>query len=111
MYERAEGLNPDPEVVSYLVPLLAPAAAPDKPRRWFGCPSFGRKCSHLYLKAPRSLLACRRCLGLKYATQYASRSAREFARRLRHASRIPPRPVGIWQPLTDWPSVRRHLDP
>lgn len=69
-----------PGRVRYPVRLLAPAAAPHKPRRWWACPGCGRKCSKLYLAAPRPALACRGCHGFTYDSQYASRSARAFKR-------------------------------
>ncbi len=77
------GVAAPPGVVTYPVRLLAPAAAPHKPRRWFACPGCGRKCTDLYLKAPRPTLACRLCHGMTYRSQSAPRSARAFARRHR----------------------------
>ena len=71
------------EWVTYPVRLVAPAAAPGKPRRWFGCPTCPRTCTDLFLLAPRPTLGCRKCLGLKYATQFATRDARAYARPFR----------------------------
>lgn len=78
-------LNPGRPIerVRYPVRLLAPAADPSKPRRWWACPGCGRKRSKLYLAAPWQMLACRGCHGFTYETQYESRSARSFKRRFR----------------------------
>jgi hypothetical protein len=68
-------------------------------RWWWACPACRARVDALYLPADRDRLACRRCCGLAYASQYPSR---KLSRRTRRLTVPLVTTWKIWTPATGW---------
>lgn len=67
----------------YLVTLSATVLPSGGQRWWFHCPECSRRVDVLYLPDERNRLACRKCCGLVYRSQYTRHRVRHRLRRPR----------------------------
>jgi hypothetical protein len=77
-------------------------------RLWWSCPACGGRVDALYLVRGRDRLACRRCCGLVYRSQYTTGKTRWRKRR----PTITTRATGetrVWTPTTGWVIVSRRV--
>lgn len=71
------GANGAAEPLAYLV-RIDPVRVPSGGRRWYWlCPACSRRADVLYLPAGRDRLACRRCCGLLYRSQFRRGKAKQ----------------------------------
>ncbi len=69
------------EPLSYSIPLLFTDLPSGGSRWWWKCPECVRRVDVLYLPEDRDKLACRRCCGLHYRSQYSHEKTRRSKRR------------------------------
>ena len=71
-----------PEIALHLTALYTPQRFGGF-RRWFACPSCGRRAGKLYSPSPDQPFACRRCRALVYASQYQNPKSRALSQYLK----------------------------
>lgn len=97
-YRHRHG-NADWQTVNEVVPFVETAPGLGGRRKWFRCLSCQKRCRILYGGAR---FRCRRCLGLRYDTQYEPAFARAATRALKIRERLGSK-GGIDDPFPDKP--------
>jgi hypothetical protein len=98
-HARADGRRAS---VCYAIGLVYTDLPSGGARWWWSCPTCWRRVGTLYLPDGRERLACRKCCGLYYRSQYTGRK-----RRRRRCSVVVTRERLLWAPATGWVVSRR----
>lgn len=80
----ATKLNQEPISIDTAVPFLSHPMRPN--RRYFGCPSCGRRCEKLYLPPGQFHFKCRHCYNLTYRTRQEHRKYQSLAKVMAESS-------------------------
>ena len=90
--------------VSYRIQLRYTELPSRGSRWWWSCPACRKRVDVLYLPSDRDRLACRRCCGLLYQSQYTGRKRR---RRKRRPTTELIRERKVWTQATGWVLLSR----